>query len=297
LTVLISGESGTGKELIANALHQNSPRKNGPFIKVNCAAMARELVESELFGHEKGAFTGAIAAREGKFEAADGGTLFLDEIGDMPLETQAKVLRVLQEQEFERVGGNRPIKVDVRVIAATNRNLHQMVQEGKFREDLFYRLNVIPIGLPPLRERQEDILLLATHFLQAVEAQYGGEPRALSPSAHRVLLEAPWPGNVRELKNVIDAAAVLASGSEIDAADLRLSQPAVHIPPIAPTTIFKEAKQQIVDAFERDFITRALRQHHNNITKAAEEMGMHRQQLQQKIRELGLRGWDGEKDT
>jgi nitrogen regulation protein NR(I) len=297
LTVLISGESGTGKELIANALHQNSPRKNGPFIKVNCAAMARELVESELFGHEKGAFTGAIAAREGKFEAADGGTLFLDEIGDMPLETQAKVLRVLQEQEFERVGGNRPIKVEVRVIAATNRNLHQMVQEGKFREDLFYRLNVIPIGLPPLRERQEDILLLATHFLQAVEAQYGGEPRALSPSAHRVLLEAPWPGNVRELKNVIDAAAVLASGSEIDAADLRLSQPAVHIPPIAPTTIFKEAKQQIVDAFERDFITRALRQHHNNITKAAEEMGMHRQQLQQKIRELGLRGWDGEKDT
>lgn len=297
LTVLITGESGTGKELIANALHQNSPRKNGPFIKVNCAAMARELVESELFGHEKGAFTGASAAREGKFEAADGGTLFLDEIGDMPLETQAKVLRVLQEQEFERVGGNRTIKVEVRVIAATNGNLQQMAQEGKFREDLFYRLNVVPIALPPLRERQEDIPLLAAHFLQKAGARYGGESRALSPSAHRVLLEAPWPGNVRELKNVIDAAAVLTSGTEIDAADLRLSQQAPSVAAIPPTLTFKEAKQHVVDAFERDFVTRALRRHHHNITKAAEEMGMHRQQLQQKIRELGLREWEEEKET
>jgi nitrogen regulation protein NR(I) len=297
LTVLITGESGTGKELIANALHQSSPRKNGPFIKVNCAAMARELVESELFGHEKGAFTGAIAAREGKFEAADGGTLFLDEIGDMSLETQAKVLRVLQERELERVGGNRTIKVEVRVIAATNRNLQQMVQEGKFREDLFYRLNVVPIALPPLRERREDIPLLATHFLKEAEARHGGEPRSFSPGAHRVLLEAPWPGNVRELKNVIDAAAVLATGAEIDAADLRLSQHAPSVSVIPPTLTFKEAKQQIVDAFERDFITRALRHHHNNITKAAEEMGMHRQQLQQKIRELGLREWEGAKEV
>ncbi|MGE0682794.1 MAG: sigma-54-dependent transcriptional regulator [Candidatus Binatia bacterium] len=297
LTVLITGESGTGKELIANALHQNSPRKNGPFIKVNCAAMARELVESELFGHEKGAFTGANTAREGKFEAADSGTLFLDEIGDMSLETQAKVLRVLQEREFERVGGNRTLKVEVRVIAATNRNLQQMVQEGKFREDLFYRLNVIPIMLPPLRERREDIPLLATHFLREAETRYGGEPHALSPGAHRVLLEAPWPGNVRELKNAIDAAAVLATGSEIDAADVRLNQHLPSAAAISSTLTFKEAKQQIVDAFERGFITRALRRHHRNITKAAEEMGMHRQQLQQKIRELGLRGWEGEKDT
>jgi nitrogen regulation protein NR(I) len=288
LTALITGESGTGKELIANALHQNSPRKNGPFIKVNCAAMARELIESELFGHEKGAFTGASTAREGKFEAADGGTLFLDEIGDMNLETQAKVLRVLQEREFERVGGNRTTKVDVRIIAATNRNLQQMVQEGKFREDLLYRLNVVPLALPPLRERQEDIPFLAAHFLREAEARYGVEPRALSSSAHRVLLEAPWPGNVRELKNVIDAAAVLATGAEIDAADLRLSQQSPPASAIPPTLTFKEAKQQVVDAFERDFIARALRHHHNNITKAAEEMGMHRQQLQQKIRELGL---------
>lgn len=297
LTVLITGESGTGKELIANALHQNSPRKNGAFIKVNCAAMARELVESELFGHEKGAFTGAVTAREGRFEAADGGTLFLDEIGDMPLETQAKVLRVLQEQEFERVGGNRTIKVDVRILAATNRNLQQMAQEGKFREDLFYRLNVVPIALPPLRERQEDIPLLAAHFLREVEARFGGEPRNLSPNAHRVLLEASWPGNVRELKNVIEVSAVLATGTEIDVADLRLSQQSSPTSAVPPTLTFKEAKQRVVDAFERDFIIRALRRHHHNITKAAEEMGMHRQQLQQKIRELGLREWEGEKET
>jgi len=321
LTVLITGESGTGKELIANALHQNSPRKNKSFIKVNCAAMARELVESELFGHEKGAFTGAIAVREGKFEAANGGTLFLDEIGDMPLDTQAKVLRVLQEREFERVGGNRTIKVDVRVIAATNRDLYQMTQDGKFREDLFYRLNVVPIHLPPLRERQEDISLLATHFLQEAEARYGGKTPPLSLDAQRALREAPWPGNVRELKNVIDAAAVLTTGAAIDVADLRLSQQAPgrseavgnaqaqeklrvsqgdsHNDQLSENSslfTFKEAKQQVVDAFERDFIVRALRRHRHNITKAAEEIGMHRQQLQQKIRELGLKGDEGEKE-
>jgi DNA-binding NtrC family response regulator len=295
LTVLITGESGTGKELIANALHQNSPRKNRPFIKVNCAAMARELVESELFGHEKGAFTGAVAAREGKFEAADGGTLFLDEIGDMPLETQAKVLRVLQEREFERVGGNRTIKVDVRVIAATNKNLPRMVQDNTFREDLFYRLNVVPIMLPPLRERQEDIRLLAAHFVQEAATRYGRESLTLSADAYSLLLSSPWPGNVRELKNVIEAAAVLAAGPEIHALDLRLGQQS-QISETQPALSFREAKQQLIDAFERDFITRALRRHHGNITKAAEEMGMHRQQLQQKIRELELKGYEGEKE-
>ncbi len=293
LTVLITGESGTGKELIANALHQNSPRKNGPFIKVNCAAMTRELVESELFGHEKGAFTGAVALREGKFEAADGGTLFLDEIGDMSQDTQAKVLRVLQEREFERVGGNRTIKVEVRVLAATNRNLQQMVQEGKFREDLFYRLNVVPILLPPLRERREDLPLLASHFLQEAATRPARSPALLSADAYAVLLNAPWPGNVRELKNVIEAAAVLSPGPEIQATDLHIGQQLSNSTPPA-TFSFKEAKQQVIDAFERDFITRALRRHHHNITKAAEEMGMLRQQLQQKVRELGLK--DGEEN-
>jgi DNA-binding NtrC family response regulator len=296
LTVLITGESGTGKELIANALHQNSLRKGGPFIKVNCAAMARELVESELFGHEKGAFTGAITVREGKFEAADGGTLFLDEIGDMSLETQAKVLRVLQEREFERVGGNRTVKVDVRVLAATNKNLPQLVQEEKFREDLFYRFNVVPIALPPLRERREDIPLLATHFLKEVTSRYRSGPATLSPDAYGLLLSAPWPGNVRELKNVIEAAAVLATGPEIQAADLRVGQPARTVE-LSGTPTFREAKQQAVAAFERDFISRALRHHHGNITKAAEEMGLHRQQLQQKIRELGLKTGEEERDV
>jgi DNA-binding NtrC family response regulator len=291
LTVLITGESGTGKELIANAVHQNSPRKGGPFIKVNCAAMARELVESELFGHEKGAFTGALSAREGKFAAADGGTLFLDEIGDMSLETQAKVLRVLQEREFERVGGNRTIKVDVRLIAATNKNLQQMVQEDKFREDLFYRLNVVPIPVPSLRERREDIPLLATHFLQEIAARYGRGPTMLSADAYGVLLGAPWPGNVRELKNIIEAAAVLSANPEIQAADLRLHQQS-HTAEISSPLAFKEAKQQVIDSFEREFISRALRRHQGNITKAAEEMGLHRQQLQQKIRDLELKGWE-----
>jgi DNA-binding NtrC family response regulator len=293
LTVLITGESGTGKELIANALHQNSPRKGGSFIKVNCAAMARELVESELFGHEKGAFTGALTAREGKFAAADGGTLFLDEIGDMSLETQAKVLRALQEREFERVGGNRTIKVDVRVLAATNKNLQQMVQEDKFREDLFYRLNVVPIPLPPLRERREDIPLLAAHFLQEISSRYERGPIILSADVYGVLLSAPWPGNVRELKNMIEAAAVLAVGPKIQAADLRLSRQAQPAESTSPIT-FREAKQQVIETFERDFISRALRRHQGNITKAAAEMDLHRQQLQQKIRELGLKGWEEE---
>jgi nitrogen regulation protein NR(I) len=295
LTVLITGESGTGKEVIANALHQHSPRKSGPFIKVNCAAMARELVESELFGHEKGAFTGAITAREGKFAAADGGTLFLDEVGDMSLETQAKVLRVLQEREFERVGGNRTFKVDVRVIAATNKNLQQMVQEEKFREDLYYRLNVVPVALPPLRERREDIPLLAMHFLTEAASRYGQGPTTLSPDAYALLMSSPWPGNVRELKNAIEAATVLSPGPEIRAADLRLHQQ-THAPAVSSTATFKEAKQHVIETFERDFISRALRRHQGNITRAAEEMGMHRQQLQQKIRELGLKGWEEEKD-
>jgi transcriptional regulator with PAS, ATPase and Fis domain len=293
--VLITGDSGTGKELVANALHQNSPRKGKPFVKVNCAAMTRELVESELFGHERGAFTGAVAAREGKFAAANGGTILLDEIGDMSLETQAKVLRVLQEREFERVGGNRTVQVDVRLLAATNKDLPKMVEAGRFREDLFYRLNVVHIPLPMLKERREDLLLLATHFLKEAASRYRRSPKTLSPEAGSLLFSYPWPGNVRELKNVIEEAVVLAAGEEIQASGLRLGQQAQTLETASLT--FKEAKQQVVEAFEHDFISRALRRHQGNITRAAAEMGLHRQQLQQKIRELGLREWEGERES
>src|SRR5262249_12020754 len=218
---------------------------------------------------------------------------FLDEVGDMSLETQAKVLRVLQEREFERVGGNKTIKVEVRVIAATNKNLPQMVHEEKFREDLFYRLNVVPIPLPPLRERREDVPLLAAPFLKEIASRPGRDPTTLSADAPRGLLNAPWPGNRRELKNVIEAAAVLSTGPEIQAADLGTGwQP--RAPEFSSTSTFKEAKQQVTTAFEREFISRALRRHQGNITKAAEEMDLHRQQLQQKIRELGLREWGEE---
>ena len=293
LAVLISGESGTGKELIANALHQNSQRRSAPFIKINCAALTRELVESELFGHEKGAFTGASTARDGKFAAADGGTLLLDEIGDMSLETQAKVLRVLQEKEFERVGGNRTVQVDVRIVAATNKNLQEMVQAGTFREDLFYRLNTVALPLPPLRERTEDMPLLATHFLEQAAQRYNREAKALSAEAYNRLLHHSWPGNVRELKNVVEAALVLSTEDEIQASDLNLDQLGQQFSSANGTTAqtFKEAKQNVVETFERDFILRALRQHKGNITHAATEIGLRRQQLQQKIRELGLKDW------
>src|SRR2546428_1848291 len=215
LTVLIRGPSGTGKELVANAVHYNGPRRGKPLVKVNCAAFARDLVESELFGHEKGAFTGAVATREGKFEIADGGTLFLDEIGDMRLETQAKILRVLQEREFERVGGNRTIKVDVRVLAATNQDLEAKVKAGSFREDLYYRLNVVSIVLPALCERVEDLPLLIEHYLAAAATRLKREPRPLAPDAYRALCAHEWKGNVRELEHAIEQAVAPASGPEI----------------------------------------------------------------------------------
>src|SRR5207245_5216245 len=235
-------------ELVARAVHALSARHDRAFVEVNCAAIPEELIESELFGHEKGAFTGAHSRRRGRFELADGGTIFLDEIGDMSLETQAKVLRVLQEREFERVGGNRTIQVDVRVIAATNKNLPLMVQEEKFRDDLFYRLNVVPIVLPPLRERREDIPLLATHFLKEVAARYERDPMTVSPDAYGLLLSSPWPGNVRELKNVLEAAAVLSVGPEIQAAELRLGQQ-IRSTEVASRVTFREAKQHVVEPF------------------------------------------------
>jgi len=304
LTVLIRGPSGTGKELVANALHYNSPRRGRPLIKVNCAAFSRELVESELFGHERGAFTGAISAREGKFEIADGGTLLLDEIGDMPLETQAKILRVLQERELERVGGNRTIKVDVRILAATNQDLESRVQQGQFRQDLFYRLNVIPIVIPPLRERREDVPPLIAHFLAAAAARLGRAPKSVAPDAYRALLAHDWPGNVRELEHGIEQATVLAGGDEIQLDDLpaELRARGGADPASAPTGQtalaasaspdpaggFKESKQRVIEQFERRFIAEALARHRGNISKAAEEMGMYRQHLQVKLAEYGI---------
>jgi len=295
VTVLIRGESGTGKELVANALHYRSPRRSKPMIKMNCAALSRELVESELFGHERGAFTGAIARREGKFEAADGGTLLLDEVGDMPLDTQAKLLRAIQEKEFERVGGNQPIKVDVRVIAATNQDLETAVHGGRFREDLYYRLRVIELVIPPLHERREDIPLLIDHFLKEAAARFHRDVKPLSGDALRACMQHHWKGNVRELRSAVEQALLLAPGVEITTADLfgnvvAADAPAVLAPVSAAATplSFREAKEQVVQTFERDFLLQALRRHGGNISKAAEEIGMYRQNFQQKMRELGI---------
>ncbi len=295
LTVLVRGESGTGKELVAQALHQRSTRKSRPFVAVNCAAISSELVESELFGHEKGAFTGADARRQGRFEAAEGGTILLDEIGDMPAQTQAKVLRVLQERSFERVGGNKPIAVDVRVVAATHRKLEEEVRRGRFREDLYYRLRVVEIELPALRERREDIPALALRFLERVTERLGLEKKRLGESALAKLARHPWPGNVRELQNAIEQASVLAAGAVIEEADLRLADAPGQPPPPAEGALelpFGEAKRQAVERFERAFLLGALRKSSGNVSRAAESIGMVRQSLQQKIRELGLRSED-----
>jgi DNA-binding NtrC family response regulator len=302
LTVLVRGESGTGKELVAQALHQRSPRRGRPFVAVNCAAISRELVESELFGHEKGSFTGADARREGRFEAADGGTILLDEIGDMPIETQAKVLRVLQERAFERVGGTRPIQVDVRVVAATHSRLEEEVRRGRFREDLYYRLRVVEIELPPLRERPEDVPALSQRFLERVAQRLGLEKKRLGEGALAALVSHTWPGNVRELQNAIERAAVLASGPVIEAADLLLSAGREGLPPAPPEAAgqgFSEAKRRAVEHFERAFLLAALRRSGGNVSRAAESIGMVRQSLQQKIRELGLRSedWGGGADA
>ncbi|MFI5397500.1 MAG: sigma-54-dependent transcriptional regulator [Candidatus Binatia bacterium] len=299
VTVLIRGESGTGKELVANALHYRSPRRTKPMIKMNCAALSRELVESELFGHERGAFTGAIARREGKFEAADGGTLLLDEVGDMPLETQAKLLRAIQEKEFERVGGNQAITVDVRLIAATNQNLEAAVHGGRFREDLYYRLRVVELIIPPLHERREDIPLLIDHFLKDAAARFRRDVKPMNADALRACMTHPWKGNVRELRSAVEQALLLASGPEITASDLFAQSGAAAptapapLPPGTTALSFREAKEQVVEAFERDFLLRALTRHGGNISKAAEEVGMYRQNFQQKMRELGISADEG----
>jgi DNA-binding NtrC family response regulator len=291
LSVMIRGESGTGKELVAQALHSTSSRRSRPFVAMNCAAINRELVESELFGHEKGAFTGADRRRIGRFEAADGGTIFLDEIGDMGPETQAKVLRVLEERQLERVGSTQTIEVDVRVVCATHRDLEEEIGAGRFREDLYYRLKVVEIELPPLRERIEDFAALSDRFLGQVAERLGREKKALGTAALARLARHAWPGNVRELRNVLERAAVLAVGPEIVEEDLQLagqgdvvaqSTPALGLP-------FADAKRQTVETFERQYLSEALREHDGNVSRTAGAIGMVRQSLQQKIRELGLK--------
>ena len=290
LTVLVRGESGTGKELVAQALHQRSPRRSRPFVAVNCAAISRELVESELFGHEKGAFTGADARRVGRFEAAHGGTIFLDEVGDMPGTTQAKVLRVLQERSFERVGSGRPVEVDVRVVAATHRDLEEEVRRGRFREDLYYRLKVVEIELPPLRERPEDLPALVEHLLSQLAQRLGRPVKPIRPEALACLARHAWPGNVRELRNVVEQAAVLAAGDAIEETDLGLAAPSERAPASGgPAASFSEAKRHAVERFERDYLLAALRANGGNVSRTAAAIGMVRQSLQQKIRELGLR--------
>ncbi len=284
-TVLIMGESGTGKELVARTIHVRSPRRNGPYVKVNCAAMPDNLLEDELFGHLRGAFTGAIGERKGKFEAAHGGTIFLDEIGELPLHLQPKLLRVLQEREIEPLGSNAVKQVDVRVLAATNRDLAEMVREGRFREDLYYRLNVIPIVMPPLRERAEDVPVLAQHFLTRFCEQNGRHFSGLSRAALDRLLTYSWPGNVRELENCIERAVVLAPGEQIEAADVVLSggKPAGTVSSTLDTLFDTDLT---LDQLERDIILGALARCGGNLSRTARVLGLTRRALQYRVEQI-----------
>ena len=286
-TVLITGESGTGKELVANAIHQSSPRRERPFIKVNCAALHENLLESELFGHERGAFTGATAQRKGRFELAHGGTLFLDEIGDMSSATQAKVLRVLQEGEFERLGGTRTLRVDVRVLAATHRDLEAMVAQGAFRQDLYYRLSVVPVRLPPLRERREDIPVLAEHFLRVYAEKNRKEVRGFHPAAMDLLVRHDWPGNVRELQNAVERAVILCLGDRVTPQELPPALRDAGAGP-GPGPGPQPGPRSLKEA-ERELILRTLEETGGNRTRAARLLGISRQTLLNKLREYGKR--------
>lgn len=282
-TILIEGESGTGKELVAHALHSLSPRKHKPFMAVHCAALSPQLLESELFGHEKGAYTGATERRMGRFELARGGTLFLDEIGEIDPATQVKLLRVLGERTFERVGGNQTLEADVRLVTATNRNLEEMVREGKFREDLFYRINVVRLELPPLRERKEDIPLLSRHFLAELCRENGRKLLTLSPAAEKAFLEYHWPGNVRELRTAVEHGIVLSRGDEIQLKDLPASLRSVPAGQAGPGL-----NSLRLDEVEKSVILRALRQTEGNRTEAAKVLGISRRTLHRKINEYHL---------
>ena len=297
-TVLIQGESGTGKELVATALHEKSSRRERPFIKINCAAIPRELVEAELFGFEKGAFTGAMQSKPGRFELADTGTLFLDEIGEIPLEMQVKLLRAIQESEFERVGGVKTTRVEVRLIAATSRDLEKEIAAGRFREDLYYRLNVVPVFLPPLRSRREDIPLLVEHFRQKYNLRLKKSVEAVEEDALAALAAYSWPGNIRELENVLERTILFAEGKTIRAADLpaslRQAQPHAGEPPPTAAGLMpgplKEIVRGQVQAIERDLIVRGLEVTEGNVTRTARLLKISRKSLQMKMKEFGLRG-------
>lgn len=283
--VLITGESGSGKEVVARLLHEKSGSSGKPFIEVNCAAIPQELIESELFGHERGSFTGAFEKKKGKFEMADGGTLFLDEIGDMSLQTQAKLLRVIETQEFQRVGGNVNIKVEVRIIAATNKNLQVEAEKGSFRNDLFFRLNVIPIAVPPLRERKEDIPELVEYFLQVLAVEYGQTPRKITSEALKILQEYSWPGNIRELKNLIERLVIMTSSAVLDAKDIQLIENRPdRISSYLECKTFREARAN----FEKDFITRKLAENVWNVSKTAEAIELERSNLHKKIKSYNI---------
>ena len=294
-TVLITGESGTGKELVAEALHFNSNRRSGPMVKVSCAALPETLLEAELFGHEKGSFTGAMTQRRGRFEMADKGTIFLDEIGEMTVPTQTKLLRVLQERKIERIGSNLPIKVDIRIIVATNKDLQKQVELQKFRDDLYYRLNVINIHMPPLRDRKEDIPSLVEHFLAKHRYSATAQPAAISEEAIRRLMEYNWPGNVRELENVIERAVVLSRGQIITSRELPFGDHDAaegeegegEADAKGDSSFFKKSVAQ----FEKDLIMKALRDANGNRSKAAEMLGIYRRLLYAKIKEYGLEGY------
>jgi two-component system, NtrC family, response regulator AtoC len=309
-TVLITGESGTGKELIATALHESSSRKNGPFIKINCAAIPKTLMESELFGYERGAFTGAVSSKPGRFELADGGTLFLDEIAEIPAEMQVKLLRALQESEFERVGGIKTIRVNVRIITATNRDLKKDIEAGLFREDLYFRLNVVPVQLPALRERADDIELLVRHFVLKYNKKLKKQVQGFSPEALTALRSYPWPGNIRELENVVERTLLFAENVLIQPSDLPAevrreeTRPApVWVPTVTPAKIaeapvaatlggdlsLKDIVKQATSSLERDLIVKALEETGGNVTQAAKVLKISRKGLQLKIKELGLR--------
>lgn len=307
-TILVRGETGTGKELIATAVHNLSKRKNGPLIKLNCAAISETLLESELFGHEKGAFTDAKEMRKGRFELADGGTLFLDEIGDISASLQVKLLRILQEQEFERVGGSKTVKTDVRLVAATNRNLEEMVKKGEFREDLFYRLNVIPVNLPPLRERFEDVKLLIEHYMQKFMKEHRKQMR-LSKQALELLLDYPWPGNIRELQNMIERIILICPEGEVtpemlnhvlpfNYQKMHMSEPEpVHVPEATSIAVSPQEKQTetapmltktSLQDMEKESIIQALIDHRGIQTKAAAQLGMTARQIGYKIKKYGI---------
>ena len=296
ITVLIGGESGTGKELVARAIHLESARRAAPFVPVNCGALPQDLVESELFGHARGAFTGAAGARSGLFEAAHGGTIFLDEVGELPLQVQVKLNRALQEREVRRVGENAPVKIDVRVIAATHRDLKSEAQAGRFREDLYYRLNVFPIVLPPLRERPGDVALLAGHFLDKCARQHHRELTGFTPEALRAITGYPWPGNVRELENAVERAVAVSAGALITANDLprelQLSLPG----PLPAETLaklpYREALELARDRVSREYLTALLREFNGNVTRAAERAGIERESLHRLLRRYGLRADD-----